>query len=605
MTRIGPGGLNTIFLVGCISLLIFGFFGYLNFTNPYGTAPVGSVFSLQGYDHTPRANYTVIFVLDGMRADSFYSTPKPVIESYNDWANFTDFSCLTLLSVSRAGYGVIPSGANTSETGVISNEQSGLFPGDSLWNVTLRNGGTTAVVGSDAWFYLFEPWLNYSISFSTQKPGHSVTVTNITNGGAAVEDQYDDYRDSLVSLYAQNLVAQLRPTFLVVHFGQTDEAGHENGTASDSYFDALKNQDQYIGGVLEAYEMAGILDSTTVVITADHGQEDYPTGGQHGGTEVGALWIPLLIRGNGVTPGEYSSPRLQVSLAPTLAALMGWEIPSDASGTILFECLEQTESERATYNINLATIRLAQAIARCEKMGYSAAFEEDLLDAETALTTAEYVYMLGDYSESISTAVSSETMSRGILNAAKFAKTIEEVSVRVFILLAANGFLLAIILTRPSLRTLLASQKPDKRNTIVVLVALAFYFIVLELVRLGLFWQHSASNLAAYINDLFLRIFLISGIALVCSMAAIILFSKAVRSKSFAEGLKTLNMFRVALPIIYYCLLVAFIGINGTGLPWYVNDANLSLLYFFLILTGMASSVILALLSPIMRRIKI
>ncbi len=143
-----------LLLLGCTGLLVAGAFEYLSYTNPYSYVPTPQV-ALIDTNISPTTNYSIIFVLDGMRADLFQETLKPGIDAYDDWANFTDVECSRLLSVSRAGFGVISSGVNTSESQVISNDYDGPFGADSLWNTSLRNGGTTAFVGSDTWYELF------------------------------------------------------------------------------------------------------------------------------------------------------------------------------------------------------------------------------------------------------------------------------------------------------------------------------------------------------------------------------------------------------------------------------------------------------------------
>ncbi|MFX0045684.1 MAG: hypothetical protein ACFE8Z_07540, partial [Candidatus Hermodarchaeota archaeon] len=146
----------TVFLmlgvtIGSMAVALHGYETYVEFANPYSYVPARPSSSITGMGMTSIANYTIVFVLDGVRADTFFSTEKPNIEALGEWANFTDTTCSTLISVSRTGYGVISSGVNSSESEVISNDYDGEFRADTIWNATVRNSGKTAVVGSYSW----------------------------------------------------------------------------------------------------------------------------------------------------------------------------------------------------------------------------------------------------------------------------------------------------------------------------------------------------------------------------------------------------------------------------------------------------------------------
>ncbi|MFW9959202.1 MAG: alkaline phosphatase family protein, partial [Candidatus Odinarchaeota archaeon] len=420
-------------------LLVVGLFNYFNYSNPYSYVPVGPV-TLIDTDINPKANYTLVFVLDGVRADVFYTIAKPNIDSFGGWANLTNVQCSTLLSVSRAGYGVIPSGVNTSESQVIANEHIGPFPADSLWKSTLRHGGTTAFVGSETWHELFGDWMNYSITFSEGIPGRATLVVNTTSGSDPIEEELPAYSDALVSDYSIELVNTRTPTFTVVHFGETDEIGHENGSLSELYREALERQETYIGEILDAYEALGILNSTLIIVTSDHGQTDFQgKGGEHGGIESDILHTPLLIRGPRVIPGVYTELHHQTSIAPTIASVMGWEIPYDASGSILFESLDFSNREEAVYRINQAALRLEQAVVRAQMMGYAGSLAESIDIASSQLIQAESYFTSGFYEQATDIAKASEALSDSILRISWYSKINEESTFRFAVLILFLG----------------------------------------------------------------------------------------------------------------------------------------------------------------------
>lgn len=106
-------------------------------------------------------------------------------------------------------------------------------------------------------------------------------------------------------------------------------------------------------GMLDRYlEDAGLVDSTIVLVTSDHGEE-FREHGQFGHHQDyrETLHIPLLIRWPGVVvPGEVHTIVGTTDLAPTLLELCGIERPSAFQGTSLVPLLQREEwPERATF----------------------------------------------------------------------------------------------------------------------------------------------------------------------------------------------------------------------------------------------------------------
>lgn len=112
------------------------------------------------------------------------------------------------------------------------------------------------------------------------------------------------------------------------------------------YDGAIRYVDQQLGRLLTWLDETGRLDTTTVVVTSDHGEEL----GEHGGTGHGftlyeeQLRVPLVVRGNaslelarGVVAAE---PVSLVDITPTLLDLAGLPVPSDLEGRSLRPALE-------------------------------------------------------------------------------------------------------------------------------------------------------------------------------------------------------------------------------------------------------------------------
>ncbi len=581
------GAALVLLLLGCTGLLMVGAFEYLGYVNPYSYVPTQPAPLIDtNISHT--ANYSIIFVLDGMRADVFHETYKPGIDAYNDWAIFTDVSCSRLLSVSRAGYGVISSGVNTSESQVISNDHTGPFGADSFWNASLRNGGTTAFVGSDTWYELFGDWMNYSISFRNAYPGEPSIVVNVTSGGNPIEDEIPVYSDSIVSDYAVQIANSHTPTLMVVHFSETDEIGHELGPLTEMYREAFERQDSYINEILTAYEALGILNSTLVVVTSDHGQVSFPDrGGQHGGTEPEALNIPLILRGPRVVPGIYTDAHHQNSIAPTVSAVMGWDIPSDASGKVLFESLDFTIREEAVYRINQAALRLNQATSRIQTMGYTSLFESELNSANVALSDAETSFFANDYETAISNAISVESQSITVLTTSWSSKISEEITIRFGVFIAVLGIACGIIVFSAGGRRRLKSLFEERLSLSLTVFSSLLYLTLIPLITSLTDWQFSASYIAAYLYDFFYLVSATTLVSFLVTFVSLLVLSKAIaRDAGRLNLLKVLKRFLVISVVVYFLTIFTFVAFNRLGLPWYATDVAVPLMYFFILLTG-------------------
>lgn len=112
--------------------------------------------------------------------------------------------------------------------------------------------------------------------------------------------------------------------FLFVHFRDPDSAGHSYGENSQQYEDALVECDTQMGRILSALDSQGILNSTAIVLTADHGfmeggkgheTSPYPTGDPN-------TYTTFIVCNQGtVEPLGWGWD--QNDVAPTLYSLMG------------------------------------------------------------------------------------------------------------------------------------------------------------------------------------------------------------------------------------------------------------------------------------------
>ncbi len=142
-------------------------------------------------------------------------------------------------------------------------------------------------------------------------------------------------------------------SLIVAQFSQIDAAADAAGVDSDAYQSALKAVDRQ----LEQLHKMLDLSATTLIITADYG---HLVQGGHGGDDPEVLTLPLVMVGQGVTPGKYS-PARQQDIAPTIAALLGTRFPSANMGTPLLEMLALSPADSAAVWMSLAQQRVSLA----------------------------------------------------------------------------------------------------------------------------------------------------------------------------------------------------------------------------------------------------
>lgn len=95
----------------------------------------------------------------------------------------------------------------------------------------------------------------------------------LTNTDFAVEDSYI-VQDQTMARISAYLIRKYKPNFLSVHLAAVDHYEHSEGREGNMVKLAVSGVDREIRTILESIHRAGIQDSTTVIITGDHGHVD-------------------------------------------------------------------------------------------------------------------------------------------------------------------------------------------------------------------------------------------------------------------------------------------------------------------------------------------
>jgi hypothetical protein len=135
---------------------------------------------------------------------------------------------------------------------------------------------------------------------------------------------HGDYRpDSRTAALAIEHLRRHRPGLLWVALGDTDEWAHRGDYRR--YIEALRFADAFVGELAAHLDEMGDYGArTALLVTTDHGRDRNFT--DHGGPDSAAVW--LMARGAALSPrgaAPLRAPRHLRDIAPTIAALRGWE----------------------------------------------------------------------------------------------------------------------------------------------------------------------------------------------------------------------------------------------------------------------------------------
>jgi hypothetical protein len=271
----------------------------------------------------PLGNRVVYVLIDALRMDTAYDAEvMPYLNELRQqgaWAEMHSGEP----SYSAAGYSVIFTGAwpELSDGPVFNLETPDIpvWTQDNLFSAAHRAGLQTAVSGYE--------WFEKLI------PAEAVTAGYYTPGEDRIADR--EVVDAALP-WLESGDYQL----VLIHLDQVDYAGHHEGGAADPNWDAaaMRADDLLV-------EIAAQLDLSkdTLFISSDHGQVD---AGGHGGSEQVVRTEPFVLIGAGVRPGEYGVVQM-VDIAPTLAAILGLNIPASTQGQVQTGMLQLTSEQVA------------------------------------------------------------------------------------------------------------------------------------------------------------------------------------------------------------------------------------------------------------------
>ncbi len=267
----------------------------------------------------PLTNRLVFVLVDGLRLDT--SLQADVMPTLNDlrrkgaWATMHSQPP----SYSQPAYTVLMTGASPElSDGPIFNldyEDIRVWTQDNVFSSAHRARLKTAVAG----YYWFEKLI----------PAEAVNAHFYT-------PEEDSEADEQVVAAALPWLLSKEYQFVLIHLDQVDYAGHHEGGPRDSRWQAAAYRvDKLLREIVNTLDFS----QDTLLICSDHGHVDR---GGHGGHEPEVLTEPFLLIGAGIKPGKYEDIH-QVDVAPTIAVLLGINLPASSQGKVLTDMLELDE----------------------------------------------------------------------------------------------------------------------------------------------------------------------------------------------------------------------------------------------------------------------
>jgi hypothetical protein len=431
-------------------------------------------------------------------------------------------------SYSEPGWTTIATGAwpeiNDSPPINLDYDQIWPWTQDSIFAAAKRAGLKTAVSGYDWWERFIKPeWRDAGF---------------FTHGE-------DNAADQDVMKAARPWLASGGYPLVLIHLDQVDYAGHHEGGPRDPRWNAAAAR---ADALLE--QIAGALDfkHDTLIVVSDHGQIDR---GGHGGHDPITLVEPFVMVGAGVKPGQ--SPDMQmVDVAPTIAVLLGTNIPASTEGKPLTETL---------------TVDSARQV-----------LIQTTWSAQQARLTFAYAAAIG------ATAPVSESAQAGIA-AAQAARKAGERLPRVILALVVTLIGLGILIWKRS------------RDVAIYLLA-ALLYIVLYNVLFALIAGNVYSMSTVPTSGATAFVVEIAGytlIAVVIAWLAAMLSTGAFKHGALWSAQATFAFALITIYLLYLPALVGF-AINGTQVTWHLPDP----LAIFLHFTNLIQAMLVAVLSIVL-----
>jgi len=459
----------------------------------------------------PLTRQVVLVVVDGLRVDAF-NKMKYVSSLKEKGAYFVLKTGQP--SLSYPTWATIATGAWQDVTGVTTNWFEGPVRQDSIFSLARDNGMTSYIVGSEGWEKLF--------------------------GNVATKVYAREWKDSYNTFDEKTLEKALEylgenPNLLLVHFVDTDEAGHDFGGASPEY----QKYADHIDTLIEKLHKSMSEDSV-LIVTADHGQIDR---GGHGGWEDVVTNVPLVMIGEQIYQGEFEQAE-QGDVAPTVSALLGLPMPPYSQGKILVGGFYP--------DVTYYWLSWAQRYELYVSHSRSFGVEYDMIPMKYETTDDYYEYLYNKYQFGKNCGIVAESIR--------------------------NLPLFLIVLLLPLTALYYARRRWKLSYKLPFLISLLFFAIYYAIFfASGKTISLSAINEEDLLQQFFNQVMMYAAISLISSA---IVLSLLERRKERYEVAKSTVILTALVALLFVIQIDVFFLYNGPFIKWYIPNMFLAFKYY-------------------------
>jgi hypothetical protein len=266
----------------------------------------------------PITNKVVVIVIDGMRKERFQEAKTPFLDKLRKGG--TEYKKMETVYPARTVvcFTSMFTGTYPFEHGITSNMVYKLgIKVESIFDSLRKVGKKGRLLG---------------IAHLVDSLGSDVdTVTAV---------MHNDVADRNITDRAKQIMSDVDPDLFIYQLIGTDQTGHSRGVFYDEYIQKIEEADQLVEEYVNWLKQEGKADDTTFIICADHGQADGIGG--HGHLDEGERYVPFFMVGPSIKEGEIVEDKHSlVSMAPTIAHLLGAPFPSHSRGPVLTEAFKR------------------------------------------------------------------------------------------------------------------------------------------------------------------------------------------------------------------------------------------------------------------------
>ena len=243
------------------------------------------------------SRHVILISIDGFHPDMYLDKtwPTPNLRKLLKNGTYADYCLSVFPSYTYPSHTAMLTGALPARSGINYNQPIG-SRGDwfwftkaikvpTLWQVFKQKGLTSSAV---EWPVSVSPDITWNVPeiWSNDHPDDRITEVRKYATPGLIEEieanatgklDSNSMSDNYFSLdensgrAAAYIFQTKKPAFLAVHFAMADDMEHEYGRDADSVRLAVASVDRAIGEIMEALDKSKLKDSTTVIITGDHG----------------------------------------------------------------------------------------------------------------------------------------------------------------------------------------------------------------------------------------------------------------------------------------------------------------------------------------------